>query len=165
MWYRQIFKGKKYEIELSGFTRNLLYNEYSYCIDYINNNNVKLYSDLDTTINFKQPIFTTQDVSDILSVLLQTDKNTILELFKTDTKFYDSKTVSNFEKSFDKYITIPSTKNFKFDKIKPRKNDNNVFYDISNETETSDSGLIEEGIKLNSSKVDVTNNLNYYKIA
>ena len=161
----KIFKGKKYEIELSGFTRNLLYNEYSYCIDYINNNNVKLYSDLDTTINFKQPIFTTQDVSDILSVLLQTDKNTILELFKTDTKFYDSKTVSNFEKSFDKYITIPSTKNFKFDKIKPRKNDNNVFYDISNETETSDSGLIEEGIKLNSSKVDVTNNLNYYKIA
>lgn len=159
----KIFSGKTYEVELSGFTRNLLFKEYSYCIDYINAKNTTLYTDLDTTINFKNPVITNQNLSDILSVLLQKEKNNIINLFNVDKTIYDEKTQSKMSKRFDNFINIPRAKPFTFDKFKDRANGKRIEYLIATETETTNTTMIEEGKKLNSSVVNVTNKLNYYK--
>lgn len=159
----KIFSGKTYEVELSGFTRNLLYKEYSYCIDYINAKNTTLYTDLDVTVNFKNPVITNENLSDILSVLLQKEKNNIINLFNVDKTIYDEKTQSKMSKRFDNFINIPRAKPFTFDKFKDRANGNKLEYGIATETETTNTAMIEEGKKLNSSVVNVTNKLNYYK--
>jgi hypothetical protein len=157
----KIDKGKNYEIELSGFTRNLLYNEYSYCIDYISSKSTTLYSDLDTSINFLNPAISTSDLSDILSVLIQKDKENILNLFKNE---FDENTIKRLSKKIDSFIRLPKNKNFNFDKFKDRKNDKKFEYSILSETETTNQDIITDGKKINSSIVEVKTNLNFYKI-
>jgi len=156
-----IDKEKYYEVELSGFTRNLLYKEYSYCIDYIIAKSTTMYADLDNTINFINPTITTNDLSDILSVLVQKDKENILNLF---IGTFDDKTILRLSKKLVSFIVEPKQKIFTFDKFKDRTNDNQLMYEISTKTETTDENMISDGKKINSSVVDVKTNLNFYKI-
>lgn len=156
----KIEKEKYYQVELSGFTRDLLYNEYSYCIDYITNKTTTMYTDLDDSINFINPVITTNDLSDILSVLIQNAKINILNLLKGTL---DDKTISRLSKKLDSFIVRPKEKIFTFDKFKDRPNSKQLQYDILSETETTDEGMISDGKKINSSIVEVKTNLNFYK--
>ena len=157
----KVDKGKNYEIELSGFTRNILYNEYSYCVDYITSKSTSMYTDLDKTLNFINPVITTPVLSDILSVLIQKDKENILNLLKSE---YDEKTIKRISSKIDNFISIPESKKFKFDKFKDRTNDKKFEYQILSETETTNNDIISDGKKINSSIVTIKNNLNFYKI-
>jgi hypothetical protein len=154
---------KGYEATLSGFTANLLYNEYDDCINYISTNHSKFYDDLDNSINFINPVITSNDLSDLLSVLLQDKKTEIIKLFESDMTIFDERTRNNLSKRLDKFIVIPKEKNFKFKKFKKRKNNKEIKFSINTETEVTSGTIIEDAKKINSSKVSVTEKLNFYK--
>jgi len=157
----KIDKETKYEIELSGFSRNTLYKEYDYCVDFISNKTSSMYSDLDISIDFTNPTITTNDLSDILSILIKNDKQNILDLF---IGTFDEKTIGRISKKLDSFIKEIKDKTFKFDKFKDRKNNSKFQYSILNETETTDNAIIADGEKIHSSIVPAKTNLNYYKI-
>jgi hypothetical protein len=165
----KIEKDKNYEVELSGFTRNLLYNEYSYCIEYFETKTSTMYTDLDTTINFINPTLTTQDVSEMLSVLLQKDVDSVLESLKVDTALFNETTIKRLKNKLDSFVSTPKVKTFKFDKFKDRatsiQTGKKIEYKIQSETETTNQSMIEDGEKINSSVVVVKDKLNFYKIS
>ncbi len=151
---------------LSGFTYDLLYNEYENCVENFTNNASKLYEDLDTSINFNNPTITTNTLSQFLSVLLkETDKSNFKDVFKADTIIFDENTVQKIEKKFDKFISDPiKDKKFKFKKLKNRKNDKKISFSVS-ETEITNNDIKEEVKKLKSkNNVPVTGKkLNYFR--
>jgi hypothetical protein len=157
-------KDKNLEIQLSGFTRDMLYNQYSSCIDYLTNNYSKLYSDLDNSIDFLNPTITTLGMSEILSVILQNDKFNIISVFSVDKTLFNDKTTKKLTNRLDSFINIPKSKDFKLNNFKLRSNKNKLTYDILSETESTDQALIEDGKKIKSSVVIVKDKLNYYKI-
>lgn len=151
--------------ELSGYTYDLLYNEYDNCIEHFTNNSSKLYEDLDTSVNFNNPSITTNVLSEFLSVLLKEED---LESFKagfTDTIIYDESTIKKIEKKFNSFISEEvKDKKFKFKKLKQRKNNKEISFIVTT-TEITDESVKEEIKKLkNNGPVPPTNNkLNYYQ--
>jgi hypothetical protein len=155
---------KTVQSNLSGFTYDLIYNEYSTCIDYIKTNTSKFYNDLDGTINFNNPTIDTPTLSDILTVLLNDSKEKIIEILKKgDSIIFDENTTTRLSKRLDNFFVTPKEKVFKFSKFIKRKNNNDVKFTISNETEITDQNILDETKKLFSTKVSVINKLNYYK--
>lgn len=149
---------------LSGFTYDLLYNEYDNCVEHFTNNTSKLYEDLDTSVNFNNPSITTDVLSEFLSVLLKDKWSSIVTGF-TDTIIYDESTIKKMEKKFNSFISEDiKDKKFKFKKLKQRKNNKEISFTFT-ETEITDEGLKEEIKKLkNNGIVQPTNNkLNYYQ--
>jgi hypothetical protein len=151
--------------ELSGFTRNLLFDEYENCINHFVNNNSKLYEDLDTSINFNSPVINTNTLSELLSVLLkESDRDKFLENFK-DEGIFPQDIKEKITKKFNQFIGDPiKDKNFKFKKLKLRKNDSELSYPKT-ESEITDNAIKQEVTKLKSkNKVPPTgNNLNYFR--
>lgn len=160
-------QGKYYEVPLTGFTKSDFYNEYASCIDYIEACGAEFYTDLDTSIDFKKPTFTTDNLKTILSVLLKDDVKTLIDFLKTDMRVFDETTINNIENRLKSFITIIPEKTFSFPKFSDRTNTNKIFYfmDVPNYVESTDENLIKEGKKLKSSVVDIENDrLNYYKV-
>ena len=151
--------------ELSGYTYDLLYNEYDNCVEHFTNNSTKLYEDLDTSVNFNNPSLTTNVLSEFLSVLLKEED---LESFKagfTDTIIYDESTIKKIERKFNSFIGDPiKDKKFKFKKLKQRKNNKEISFIVTT-TEITDESIKGEIKKLkNNGAVPPTNNkLNYYQ--
>ena len=152
--------------ELSGYTYNLLYDEYENCIEHFTNNSSKLYEDLDTSINFNSPTITTNTLSELLSVLLkETDKSSFKSVFAVDTTIFDENTVQKIEKKFDSFISDEiKDKKFKFKKLKKRKNDKEILFKVT-ESDITDNNIISEAKKLKSkNNVPVSGNkLNYFR--
>jgi hypothetical protein len=150
---------------LSGYTYDLLYNEYENCVEHFTNNTSKMYEDLDTSINFNNPTITTNTFSEFLSVLLkEEDKQKFLDVFSVDTSIFDENIVRKLSKKYDSFIIKPiKDKNFKFKKLKNRKNDKEISFNV---TESNVTEPIKDEVKKLKSKNNVapTNNkLNYYK--
>jgi len=157
-------KGEKgTEATLSGFTYDKIYDEYKDTISYVKDNTSLFYSDLDTTINFYSPVISTDTLSEILSVLIKDEKNNIMKLYEADTIIFDEKIRKNLSKRLDNFIVIPKDKKFKFKKFVKRKNDKEVKFSISNQTEVTSGNALTEAKKLFSSKLPVSEKLNYYK--
>ncbi len=151
---------------LSGYTYNLLYDEYDNCIDHFDKNTSKMYEDLDTSINFNSPSITTNTLSEFLSVLLKkTDKDKFLEVFKADQTIFDENTRDNkIGRKFDSFISDEiKDKKFRFKKLKKRKNDKDVSFKVT--PSDGDSSIKDEVKKLKAPNgVPPSNNkLNYYK--
>lgn len=125
---------------LSGFTYNLLYDQYENCVDNFVENANKLYEDLDTTINFSSPNITTDVLSELLSVLLkEEDKTDFLEVFSVDTTIFDQSTLRKIGNRFDSFLTKPSKEyNFKFKKLKKRKSEKEISF-VKTDSEITDS--------------------------
>ncbi len=154
------------EVELSGFTKNLLYDEYEYSVDYIKENSSSFYSDLDTSINFSNPIFTSTDIEDILKYIIKNKTTDIISLFTNDATYTD-KILVNMAKSLGKYtIDLYTGKKFKFKKYKAISENTNLIFDIStiNNNISETDAIFVDGIKLNQPIVEVSDKLNYYKI-
>jgi len=93
---------------LSGFTYDLLYDEYENCVNYIQENTDKLYEDLDTTINFNTPDISTDTLSELLSVLLkEEDRSDFIAVFSGDTIIFDANTIEKITKKFESFISSP----------------------------------------------------------
>jgi len=152
--------------ELLGFTYNLLYDEYDNCIEHYTNNTNKLYEDLDTTINFNNPTITTSTLSELLSVLLkEKDKESFKNVFLKDTLIFDENIINKIERKYDSFISEPTKdKKFKLKKLKKRKNNKEISFAKSTESEVTDDGIKSEVKKLkdkNKTK-PINNKLNYF---
>jgi hypothetical protein len=152
--------------EFSGFTYDLLYNEYNNCVEHFTNNSSKLYEDLDTTVNYNNPTITTDVLSQLLSVLLKdTDKQNFLDVF-VDTIVFDENTKNKIGKKYDSFIGDPiKDKKFKFKKLKQRKNNNEISFLVNTSNEVTDEDVKNEVKKLKSNDpvAPKDNKLNYYQ--
>lgn len=159
---------KVFKSTLSGYTSNLLYDEIKTNIEYIIDNTDKMYEDLDdTSINYFNPTFNTYTLIEVLSVLLKDDAILVTnQLFKTDATIFDAKTIEKLVKRFNKFITSVNEKNFKFKKLKGRKNDSEVSYNINvTEENTETTGSVEDIKKILKPSVSLSGDkLNFYKI-
>jgi len=152
--------------ELSGFTYNLIYDEYDNCIEHFTNNTNKLYEDLDTTINFNSPTITTSTLSELLSVLLkETDKESFKNVFLKDTLIFDTNTMNKIERKYDSFISDSiKDKKFKLKKLKKRKNNKEISFTKSTESEVTDDAVKSEVKKLKDKNKTqpINNKLNYF---
>ena len=148
---------------LSGYTYDLIFNEYSSCIEYITENTGKMYEDLDNSLNFYSPVIDLNKLSNILSIWLREDKNNLFKIYEVDKTIFDDKTIDKMKKRFDSFIGEVKEKNFKFKKFKERKNSNEITYSISSTEEDTSSATVDIK-KIYSSKVPLTGDkLNFYK--
>jgi hypothetical protein len=156
---------KMYKANLSGFTPSSLYNEYDNCVNYITKNHSKLFSKLDTTIDFDSISIDTTKLSNILSVLLNGQKTKILDVYKVDNTLFPTKSVEKMNEKFDKFINIPKEITFKVDKFKGRKNDKEISYGVSSIEELTDQTVQTELTNVMARKVTkpIDSKLNYYK--
>jgi hypothetical protein len=151
---------------LSGFTYNLIYDEYENCIEHFTNNTNKLYEDLDTTINYNNPTITTSVLSELLSVLLkETDKEGFKNVFKIDTSIFDTNTMNKIERKYDSFISDSiKDKRFRLKKLKKRKNNKEISFAKSTESEVTDDAVKSEVKKLKDKNKTqpINNKLNYF---
>lgn len=153
---------------LSGFTYDIIYNEYSSCIDYIEKNTFKLYNDLTTTIDFYNPIILDNDFKKIIKVLLNNSINSvpfldlIMKEYEKDTIVFPENVRVKIRKRIEDFLEKPKQKDFKFSKIPQRKNSNGIKFKITESTDTNEN-VKEEIKKINSDSFEVTTKLNFYK--
>lgn len=152
--------------ELSGFTYNLLYDEYDNCVEHFTNNSTKLYEELDTSIDFNKPTITTNTLSEFLSVLLKEEDWELIKAGLNDTVIYDESTINKIEKKFKSFISKPiKDHNFKFKKLKQRKNNKDISF-IFTSSDITDEDIKKEikTLKTNEAVKSTDNKLNYYQI-
>lgn len=159
-----------YDVELSGFTYDKLYNQYSNSITYLEKNGPKLFEDIDTTIDFNNPSIDIETLRSLLTVWLSTDEydKKLIDLFSKDTTVYDTNTVTKLKESLNDFIKPPKEVTFKMKPIKNRKSDKPVTFNRIEDpapVEISDSNISDEAKKLFSLNVPpIGDKLNYYKI-
>jgi len=147
---------------LSGFTYDIVYNEYSSCIDYIEKNTSKFYSDLTTSIDFINPIILDNQFEKMMKVLLYQAVNGIMKEYEKDTIVFPENLRIKIRKKIEEFVERPKENNFKFSKFNPRKNTKEIKFTITESIDTNEN-IKEEIKKLNSDSVEVSNKLNYYK--
>lgn len=148
---------------LSGYTYDMLYNEYSSCIEYIEKNTPKMFEDLTSTINFKEPIISSTDFERIMVVFIEEKVNEILKIYESDNDIFPEKLRNKIRGRVEEFVKKPKKKNFNFPKLKKRKNDNKIEFSIVSNNLGTDPAFIEESKNVHSDNVKVTNKLNYYK--
>lgn len=157
---------KTYKATLSGYTYNMIYDEYSSCIEYIKDNNSKLYENIDNTIDFNQPTITSEILGSLLSVFLSETKNKtdLLNVFNVDKTIFDDNTVEKLNKKLTSFVEEPKEVKFKFKKMKQRKTDKPISFSVSSTEEITDPSIIEQVKNLFSTKVPtISGKLNYYR--
>ena len=161
---------------LSGFTSDLLYNEYKTCIEYIETNTPKMYEDLNSTVSLVNPIITQLQFEGIMKQLLFTKYSDVENYFnnkpsapysnllKIDSTLYPEKTVKKLLKRVEKFNEPTDKKKFKFTTFKNRKSSKDIKFKINVTAVETDATIIEESNKVHSDNLEVKNNkLNYYR--
>lgn len=154
------------EATLSGFTYDKLYNEYSKNIEYITNNTPKLYTDLNTSINYNSSNYSTQEFTTVLSVLFNDVKdrdNLMKNTFETDTTIFTENLRKKLRRRLDDFYTKTDDNNFKFSKFKKRGNSKTIKFSVQSTAETSDAGKVQDVKNVKSTKFRGNNKLNFYK--
>ena len=151
-----IYSGATFSV---GFTNEGFYSNYSSVITYIKNNFQYFTEDFTTTLDYSS--LSTNDMNDMLSVLLKDDKKSILDLYNVDTVNFTDKIKTKLEKKLDNFITKPTEKKFKLDKFPVKKNDKEIEFevvtgDLSTEAKTDLK-------KIFNTKNKIGDTLNYYK--
>ena len=153
---------------LSGYTSNLIYDEYKTCIDYIKDNTSKFYENIDNTIDYTNPTITSEILGSLLSVLLSSsglyNKDSLMKVFDADKTIFDENTVEKLMKKITSFIEAPKDSKFKFKTMKERKNSNPISFNVTATEEITDPAVKEQVTNLNSKKVDIiSGKLNYYR--
>ena len=161
---------------LSGFTSDLLYNEYKTCIEYIETNTPKMYEDLSSTVTLVNPIITQSQFENIMKQLLFTKYSDVESYFnnkpsapysnllKIDSTLYPEKTVKKLLKRVEQFNEPTDKKKFKFTTFKNRKSSKEIKFKINVTAVETDTTIIEESNKVHSDNLEVKNNkLNYYR--
>ena len=158
---------------LSGYTSNLIYDEYKTCVEYIQDNTGKFYEKIDNTIDFTNPVITSNILGSLLSVILSSsgpyNKDTLMRVFDADKTIFDENVVEKLNKKITSFIEEPKTIEFKFKKMKERKNDNPISFNVIPAVppatdEITDTSVIDQVRYLNSPKVpSMSGKLNYYR--
>ena len=172
----KVEKKKVTSSTFSGFTADLLYGEYSTCIDYIESNTPKMYEDLTSTINFSIPNITQTEFEKIMKQLLFTNFTTFSnylnnnpsppynDLPKIDNGTYKQKTIEKLIKRVEKFNEPTDPKKFKFTNFKSRKSNKKIKFSTNVTAEETDETIKIESEKVHSNNRETENNkLNYYR--
>jgi hypothetical protein len=142
-----------------GFTNEGFYSNYSSVITYIKNNYQYFTEDFTTTLDYSS--LSTNDMNDMLSVLLKDDKKSILDLYNVDTVNFTDKIKTKLEKKLDNFITKPTEKKFKLDKFPVKKNDKEIEFQVITGDLTTDAKTDLK--KIFNTKNKIGEKLNFYK--
>ena len=148
---------------LSGYTYDLLYNEYSSCIDYIEKNTPKMFSDLTSTINFNTPTIGSTEFERIMTVFLQEKVNEIVKVYENDQTIFPENIRKKIRNKIEDFVEELKDKKFKFSNFKERKNSKEIKFTVTTNNLSTDATFNEESKKVHSDNVEVTDKLNYYK--
>ncbi len=146
---------------LSGLTSSDFYGKYSSVVTYIQNNHTKLTEKLDTSVNFNSLSLTNNLVSDFLSVLLQEQVDTIVNMYTTIS---NEDTAQKVREILNDFIVTPSETKFRLDKTPVKKDDKGINYTISSVDYLTDDTVKTKLMNIkNNGKVSLGATLNYYK--
>jgi hypothetical protein len=154
------------KVELIGFTSNKLYDECSQYIDYIETNHKILTEKIDTSVNFNEMLNITNNQSIvIISKLLYSQKQKILDLYKQDTEsFKQNVEIVEISKSLDKFLKKSDSSKIIFKlKKQPTPKITNLTFTIGSSSEVTDTTEQEKIKKIFSDNVPSIDKLNYYK--
>jgi len=149
-------------VTMSGFTSDLLYDEYSTCVDYIKTNEPKLVEDLSTNITFLNPTIQSSDFDFMMKQLLSDKVDAFISELK-DQSLYPNSLKNKLKNRFNKFIEVPEEKKFKLTKFKKRKSDKEIKFGISSTTDETNQTIIDEANQIFSTSNEVKNKLNYYR--
>ena len=96
-------------------------------------------------------------------------KDTLMKVFDVDKTIFDENTVEKLNKKITSFIEAPKDIEFKFKKIKERKNSNPISFNVIPAVlpatdEITDSAVKEQVTNLNLTKVNtISGKLNYYR--
>ena len=148
---------------LSGYTYDLLYNEYSSCVDYIEKNTPKMFVDLTSTINFNTPTIGSIEFERIMTVFLQEKVNEIVKVYENDQTIFPENIRKKIRNKIEDFVEELKDKKFKFSNFKERKNSKEIKFTVTTNNLSTDATFNEESKKVHSDNVEVTDKLNYYK--
>ena len=160
--------GNKYKkIILSGYTSTGFYSEYSDAIDFLSTKHIKLTEKINNDVNFNDISSISQSqIIEMILDLLSGDikyKTEILNLYNVDkTIFRPNHEIKEIEKALNKKLELRSDLTYKFKKF-PVFDGKEIKYGVGLPLDITDETEKETLKKINSSKVNVTNKLNYYK--
>ena len=141
------------------------YSNYSNCIEHIKKNTEKMYSKLDTSINFLNIQYTFETVEDMIRVLFYDDKSSMIGRIGATLYTTDNDLLDKITKKLNQSLYQPSEINIKFSKDPIRKNDKQIKIDLEpmGESEEDTPSVVDEVKKLFGSSNNVTDKLNYYR--
>ena len=151
------------EAVLSGYTYDLLYNEYSSCVDYIEKNTPKMFVDLTSSINFNTPVIGSIEFERIMTVFLEEKVNEIVKVYENDQTIFPENLRKKIRNKIEDFVEKPKDMKFKFSNFKERKNSKEIKFTVTSNGLSTDATFNEESKKVHSDNVDVTSKLNYYK--
>jgi hypothetical protein len=139
----KIDNGKTYK---STFTTPIdFYDSVKNCIDYISDNTTKMYSKLDTSINFDNQIYNDKSIQDIIYTLYYDDRSKIIGTLGVGLQTPDEYQVLDGvnTKLIEVFYKTKEVK-IKFKKSPKPKNDNDITYIINNEILDTTTDEIKE---------------------
>jgi hypothetical protein len=139
----KIDNGKTYK---STFTTPIdFYSSVKPCIDYINENTNKMYSKLDTSINFNNQIYNDKSIQDIIYTLYYDDRTKIIGTLGVGLQTADEYQILDGvnTKLIDVFYKTKEVK-IKFQKSPKPKNDNDIKYIINSEILDTTTDEIKE---------------------
>jgi hypothetical protein len=148
---------------LSGFTYDMLYDEYEECITNLEKNIPKFTEDLTSTIDFFNPVIGSTEFERIMKVFVSTEVTNIVELFTQDETLFPERLRKKLQKRLEDFINKPKEKNFKLKKLKNRKTGKKLEYSVSSNAVITDATNVIEANKVHSTNVPVTDKLNFYR--
>lgn len=150
----------------SNFTSENLFYEYSNCIDYIKSNTPILYSQLDETIDYTNPVINNDVFKEILSNLLTQSNLVDIKTLISNVSGVDNATGIKINTQLSLFLkkTVPAV--FTFTKFIPLTT-RTVSYETISDDPIIDSNILKEAQTLFATKNPLTNDttkLNYFKI-
>jgi hypothetical protein len=140
------------------------YANYNTCISHIKKNTDKMYSKLDTSINFSEIAFTYDIAQDIILVLFYDDKTTMVGNIGFVLSEVDNNLLDKVSKKLNKVLYQPSGINIKFSKDPVRKNTKQIKIDLEPSNELPETVIsLDEVKKLFGLPNNVEDKLNYYR--
>lgn len=155
------------KLNLSGYTSAGFFSKYSEVIEYLSTKHIKLTEKINNTVDFNNiPAISQSQIIEIILQLLSGDvkyKTEILNLYSSDkTVFRPNHEIKEIEKGLNKKLELRSDLTYKFKKF-PIFDGKEITYNFSLLSDITDETEKDVLKKINSSKVNVTNKLNYYK--
>jgi hypothetical protein len=147
---------------LTSFNKQDFYSNYEECINYIKKNSTKLYSDIDSNLDFKNlqiNLEQSQRITAQVTKKIETDiSQSIIENFSS----YSEEIKRKIKKQLERFYRKNDVKkdDIKLSKFKNKKNDKNISYQIATQESITTT---DEMKKLFSETNSVTTKLNFYK--
>jgi len=151
---------------LSGYTSNLLYDQYKKCIEYISDNTSKLYSHLDSSYNFNSTSMPQNVFEEILSILFkdESDRESLMTWVFVDKTIFPDSLTNKLRKRLEKFSSTPDEiKKWHFQKNPVRSNNKPLKFVVTLEEEETDTNTKKDITNVFSDSVSVTNKINFYK--